>query len=248
MSNARLSSVAVILVTSSCAALAADLPMKAPVVPPVALYNWTGCYVGGHVGGAFTDDTSTNRFGSSSSRDTSGFVAGGQIGCDYQFAPGWVVGAEGQGAWTSLNNSKASTVLFPAQGVRVPSQATVGNDFLASATARLGYSFVSPWLFYVKGGAAWTNERLDTAFIAPLGTVAAGTAVDPSTSTTRTGWTAGSGVEWAFARHWSATVEYNYYDFGSRALLLTAPGSPSVTIASFKDTIQTVTVGVNYRF
>ena len=228
---------------------AADLAVKAPVVtPPVVLYNWTGCYVGGHVGGGFTDDTATNRFGNSSSRDSSGFLGGGQIGCNYQFASKWVVGAEGQGAWTSLKTTKAGTVIFPSQGVTVPSQSTVDNDFLASVTARLGYSFADPWLFYVKGGAAWTNEKVDSAFIAPLGTVGAGTAVDPSTSTTRTGWTVGPGLEWAFARNWSATVEYDYYNFGGKSLVATAPGSPSVSIANFKDAIQAVTVGVNYRF
>ena len=96
-------------------------------------------------------------------------------------------------------------------------------------------------LFYVKGGAAWTQERADDSF------TIAGIAADPSSSTIRTGWTVGTGLEWAFARHWSATVEYNYYDFGSSALRLTAPNT-SVTFDSFKDTIHAVTVGVNYRF
>jgi outer membrane immunogenic protein len=137
-------------------------------------------------------------------------------------------------------------VRFPALDVTVPSQFTVSNDFLASATARLGYSFAAPWLLYAKGGAAWTNEKVDDAFISPPGAAAAGLFVDPSTSTTRTGWTVGGGVEWAFARNWSATLEYDYYDFGSKELLLTP--HPTVTIANFKDTIHTVTVGVNYRF
>jgi len=72
-------------------------------------------------------------------------------------------------------------------------------------------------------------------------------AVDPSTSTTRTGWTIGTGAEWAFAPNWSATLEYDYYDFGSMGLTLTAPNQ-TVTVSSFKDTIQTVTAGVNYHF
>jgi len=74
-----------------------------------------------------------------------------------------------------------------------------------------------------------------------------GIAVDPSTSTTRTGWTIGTGLEWAFARNWSATLEYDYYDFGSKGLTLTDPNA-TVTVSSFKDTIHAVTVGVNYRF
>jgi hypothetical protein len=141
-------------------------------------------------------------------------VGGGQIGCDYQFVPGWVLGAEGRGGWTNLKASNAGAVRF-STGAVVPSQFGVSNDFLASATARLGYSFVDRWLFYVKGGAAWTDEKVDDAF-----TNLRGIAVDPSTSTTRTGWTAGSGVEWAFARNWSAMLEYDYYDFGSKGLTL----------------------------
>jgi outer membrane immunogenic protein len=243
MKKAWLSSAAVFaFVTSSLAAFAADLPLKAPAIAPIALYNWTGCYIGSHIGGAFSDNTGTNQLGVSRSHNSSGFVGGGQIGCDYQFVPGWVLGVEGRAAWTSLKASNAGNVRNLVTGVTLPSQFTVSNDFLASATARLGYSFVDRWLFYVKGGAAWTNEKADDAF-----TTVRGIAVDPSTSTTRTGWTIGTGVEWAFAPNWSATLEYDYYDFGSKGLTLTDPNA-FVTISSFKDTIHAVTAGVNYRF
>jgi outer membrane immunogenic protein len=142
----------------------------------------------------------------------------------------------------SLKASNASTVKNLTTGVTLPSQFTVSNDFLASTTARLGYSFIDRWLFYVKGGAAWTNEKVDDAFTTVLGK-----AVDPSTSTTRTGWTTGTGVEWAFAQNWSVTLAYDYYDFGSKGLSL-IDRNVTVTLSSFKDTINTVTSGVNYRF
>jgi outer membrane immunogenic protein len=240
------SAAAVAFVTSSLAAFAADLPVKAPTMAPIALYNWTGCYIGGHIGGAFSDDTATNVLGVSRSHDASGFVGGGQIGCNYQLAPAWVLGAEGRGAWTGLRESNAGTVTNLVTGVTLPAQFTVSNDFLASATARLGYSFVDRWLFYVKGGAAWTNEKVDVAF-----TNVRGIAVDPTTSNTRTGWTIGAGTEWAFARNWSATLEYGYYDFGSKGLTLTQDTpivNEVVTVHSFKDTIHAVTAGVNYHF
>jgi outer membrane immunogenic protein len=242
--NALLSSAAAVVafVISSLVAFAADLPANAPAVAPIAFYDWTGCYIGGHLGGAFSDDTITDRLGVSTSRNSSGFAGGGQIGCDYQFAPGWVLGAEGRGAGTDLQASSARAVTNVKTGVTLPSQLTVSNDFLASFTARLGYSLTDHWLFYVKGGAAWTNEKVDDAFTTVLGV-----AVDPSTSTTRTGWTTGTGVEWAFARNWSATIEYDYYDFGSKGLTLT-DGNVTVTVSSFKDTIHTVTAGINYRF
>src|SRR5258708_35996267 len=147
MKKAWLSSAALAgFVTSSLAAFAGDLPVKAPAMAPIALYNWTGCYIGGHIGGAFSDDTATNRLGASRSHNSSGFVGGGQIGCDYQFAPSWVLGAEGRGAWTSLKASNAGGVRN-STGFTPPAQFTVSKDFLALATAPLAYSFGNSSLF-----------------------------------------------------------------------------------------------------
>jgi outer membrane immunogenic protein len=228
------------------AASAADLPArtysKAPAPAPV--YNWTGCYVGGHVGGVVSEDRTTNAEDNSVGFSSTGFVGGGQIGCDYQFAPGWVVGVEGRAAWSSLKDNHASRVRNLNTGVIVPSQFSLSNDFLASATARLGYSFADRWLVFARGGAAWTREKADDAF-----TTLAGVAVDPGATMTRTGWTAGTGVEWAFAPHWSASLEYDYYDFGSHSATLTDPANNVfVNLSSLRDTIHSVTAGVNYHF
>ncbi|HTO64486.1 MAG TPA: outer membrane beta-barrel protein [Bradyrhizobium sp.] len=226
-------------------AAAADLParMYAKAPPPVAAFSWTGCYIGGHVGGAFADDRINTAFGTSSTFGSSGVVGGGQIGCDYQFAPTWVVGFEGRAAGSGLKSSNPATATNLVTGATVPAQFTVRNDFLASATARLGYSGAENWLFYARGGAAWTNEKIDEAFAPPLiGPV------DPSATTTRTGWTVGAGAEWVFAPHWSTTLEYNYYDFGSHGVTLTDPRGVTVSGLTLKDAINTVTIGVNYRF
>jgi outer membrane immunogenic protein len=242
-----LSGATIVAIMAAIPAFSADLPMKAPAMFPIAVapaapFSWTGCHVGGHLGGAFSQDTSTGVLGNSASHNSSGFVGGGQIGCDYEFAPGWVLGVEGRAAGSSLKASNPGVVRNLVTGVTVPTQFNVSNDFLASATGRLGYSPAYPWLFYVKGGAAWTNEKVNETF-----TTNQGIAISASTSSTRTGWTIGSGAEWAFAPNWSATVEYDYYDFGSKALTLTNPNG-IVTIPSFKDTIHTVTTGVNYHF
>ena len=226
-------------------AAAADLParMYSKAPPMVAAFSWTGCYIGGHVGGAFSEDKTTAMFGTSTTFTSSGVVGGGQIGCDYQFAPTWVVGVEGRAAGSGLKSSHPITAVNLATGATVPAQFTVRNDFLASATARLGYSGAESWLFYARGGAAWTNEKIDEAFAPPLlGPV------DPSATTTRTGWTVGAGAEWVFAPHWSTTLEYNYYDFGSHGITLVDARGVTVSGMTVKDTIHTVTVGVNYRF
>ena len=228
------------------AAAAADLPARVytKAAAPIAAYNWTGCYIGGHVGGLVSEDRTTSVFGNSLDFGSSGFVGGGQIGCDYQFASGWVVGVEGRAAWTSLKDSHAASVRSFLTGITRASEFSLGNDFLASTTARLGYSFADRWLVFVRGGGAWTREKVDDAFINDFGI-----AVDPTATMTRTGWTLGTGVEWAFAPHWSATLEYNYYDFGSSGATLTDTAHRTfVTLGSLKDTIHAVTAGLNYLF
>jgi outer membrane immunogenic protein len=236
---------AIILATAAVyPAFAADLPVKAPPAAPVEL-SWTGCHIGGHLGGAVSQDKDTSIYGNSRNFSSTDFVAGGQIGCDYQSALGWVVGAEGQMAWAGLRNSRAAGVTSFATGLTSPSQFTLSNDFLASATARLGRSIADRWLVFVRGGAAWTREKIDDAFAG----FSTGIAVDPSVAVTRSGWTAGAGVEWAFAPHWSANLEYNYYDFGSSgATLINAKDNSYIIVGSLKDTIQTVTLGLNYQF
>jgi outer membrane immunogenic protein len=123
------------------AAFAADLPLKAPGAAGAPIpFTWTGCFAGVHAGGDFSFD----KIRSSSDFTSGGFIGGGQIGCDYQFATNWVVGVEGRAAWSSLTSNTVGAVTIPALGATVPTRFTVSNDVLASATARVGYSFAKP--------------------------------------------------------------------------------------------------------
>ena len=90
-------------------ASAADLPRKAPAYmpPPPPVATWTGCYFGGNIGGAF-GDASLSGPGGTVSTDGSGFAGGGQIGCDYQFSGGWVVGIRNMFDGTS--NKRSGTI------------------------------------------------------------------------------------------------------------------------------------------
>src|SRR3974390_219968 len=80
---------------AASSAMAADLPMRtAPVVPQPIIAPapaWTGCYVGGNLPGAFGAASLSGPAGTVSTNG-SGFAGGGQFGCDYQFASGWVIG------------------------------------------------------------------------------------------------------------------------------------------------------------
>jgi len=123
---------------------------------------------------------------------------------------------------------------------------TTKTDFIATATARLGYAFGSTGqgLIYGKGGAAWIANR--DSFTGQLLTSANFIALFNWTSReTRTGWTIGAGVEWAMVGNW--TIKGNYLDFGTRTVTLndSVLGPTSV---SFRQTVNEAKLGFNYRF
>src|SRR5450631_1067057 len=107
MKNVLLASVAMTALVAALPAGAADLGSrpyyKAPAPAYMApVYYWTGFYVGGHIGGAFSSDN--NFAGLATGNNGNGrFLGGAQVGADWQFAPNWVVGAQGQYSWLGGN-------------------------------------------------------------------------------------------------------------------------------------------------
>lgn len=214
------------LLLAASPTLAADLPARPytkapPMTPPQAIYNWTGFYIGGHVGGAFNGDNSLVG-------DNGRFMGGVQGGFDYQFAQNWVVGIEAQYSWMARNNT---TALLPGGALL-----TDNDRGLGSVTGRLGYAW-GPALLYAKGGYAFRENDLSASV--------AGTPVGLTTNgNRRDGYTVGAGLEYMFAPNWSAKAEYQYYNFGNTTV--TAPASIAGT--RFRDDEHTVKVGLNYRF
>src|SRR6266849_5042275 len=206
---------------------AADLPRKAPpmVAPPPPAFSWTGCYVGAQGGGGWgrkryehTEGVVASGIASeevplTSNADLSGGAFGGQVGCDYQFTGGWVIGVRGNALATDIHGSG-----LQLDEPRENSDGTFAakTNFLASVTGRLGYSW-NTVLTYVNGGAAWAHDKYDFSHADELALVFQETFPKES----RTGWTVGGGVEWAFAPNWSAFAEYAYYDFGDTSRSLT---------------------------
>ncbi|MBS4002630.1 MAG: porin family protein [Afipia sp.] len=216
---------------ASTASFAADMGprtyTKAPVYAPAPIYNWTGFYAGVHIGAAFGGDDgfATNIVGLTGSSRDAAFLGGGQIGADYQFAPNWVVGIEGQISGLS-NNDRRFTVGVDSIRDR--------SDWLASVTGRLGYTW-GPGLIYAKGGVAF---RDDSGLAATAGFLPA------VTDRNSTGYTVGGGLEYMFAPAWSAKVEYQYYNFDTTNVVTNA----GLGALSYKDDLHTVKVGVNYHF
>ena len=212
-------------------ALAADMPArtysKAPAyTAPAVVYNWTGFYIGGHVGGAFAGD---NSLVSNDAR----FLGGVQAGFDYQFAPNWVLGAEAQYSWLGGGNNN-NGVIFPGGTLVTASNA----DQLGSVTGRLGYTW-GPALLYAKGGYAWRDGN-------NIGVTAAGVPQAFTTSGNRKdGYTVGAGLEYMFAPNWSAKAEYQYYNFGNTTL---TAGPADIVGTRFRNDEHTVKAGINYRF
>jgi outer membrane immunogenic protein len=243
---------AVLAVTLAGPAIAADLPMKSevPYVPP--RFTWTSCYVGAHLGGGFARKDMTDPvqlvqdsfLGAGSTVGTTttstsptGVVIGGQIGCDYQFASNLLIGIEGAASGSTMRGS--TNVVLPLGS---PDLALVqaNTDFLASVTGRVGYAFDNV-LLYAKGGAALAGDKYNVS-----GTFT-GLPYNFQGLDNRYGWIAGGGVDWAFARHWSVNVEYDYYSFGHGGILMSDSINGFAGVVDVKQTVQVVKVGVNFH-
>jgi outer membrane immunogenic protein len=233
-------------------AWAADLPLmplKAPVVPG---YSWTGFYVGGNFGGvngmASFKDTRlpppTNNQTQISSTTTTSFLGGGQIGANYEFQTGLVIGAEAMFDW--MSNMKTN---FTAQNLNIGAGAlgtatgTINNRWITMATGKVGFAW-DRLLAYGKFGGAWvggSNGSLTNV----------GNTVGLPIGSTSNGWTAGAGLEWAFAGNWSVRAEYDFIGLSGQGF--TVPSAPRTRYAgdvfnSTDRTIQMITVGLNYKF
>src|SRR5665647_1258434 len=220
LSFATAAAMAVIIASPACAA---DLPHK-DVTDPVLL-----------VQDPFVPGTTTGI--TTVSPSPTGVVIGGQIGCDYQFAPSWVVGIEGSASGSTM---KGSTIVGLPLGSPDTALVQAKTDFLTSVTARLGYAFDNV-LVYAKGGVALAADRYDVtgSFL--------GTPFGFEGLENRIGWTAGGGVDWAFSRHWSASLEYDYYGFGHRNALMYDSTNVLAGIVDVKQSIQVVKVGLNFH-
>lgn len=225
---------------ASAADMAARPYAKAPAPIVVAMYNWSGFYVG--INGGYASSHKCWDYAGTVAvplavnspegcHDATGGTIGGQIGYNWQ-ASSWVFGLEAQGNWADLTGSNASISPF---GVGFTNRTKI--DAFGLFTGRVGYAWNNA-LLYVKGGAAVVSDNYNyfvTATGANVGTA----------SETRWGATVGAGFEYGFTPNWSFGVEYNHIFLDARNI---AFASPAQTVDRIHQDVDMVTARINYRF
>ncbi len=230
-------------------ALAADLPMPAPpprapaaYVPVAPVFTWTGCYIGANGGWAVGKNdwtvTGTGPGGpaigtSTGNFNVSGFLVGGTVGANYQIS--WaVLGAEGDLDWADIKGNAGA--FCGGIGAVAAYTCETKESWLGTARARAGVA-LDRVLLYLTGGAAFGNVKA---------TVTPGGLTD---TTTKVGWTAGGGAEFALTPNITAKIEYLFVDLQNGSCTtacLVAPGPVTSADVTFKENI--VRGGLNYKF
>lgn len=267
---ALLSSVA--LYGGSHSAIAAD--MLARTQAPVAAYGWTGFYVGGTAGAAWTtadarldtvnatdalyrpgDIPLLNTLGSSKFTAATA-IFGGKIGYNWQ-SDSFVVGIEGD--FSSFHVAKSASpngnpfLSAPAYLFGFANFETkLSSDWLATVRGRLGYAHDKAY-FYATAGAAFSRVSVSSNYVAqsPLGLML--DVASSSATKTKVGWAAGAGIDYALSAHWIASVEYLHVDIGSvnsSGVTSSTGGSTSTATLNYstKLTSDIVRGGIAYKF
>ena len=255
-----LTAVAVSVLTGG-AASAADMAVKARPAPVVAVYNWTGFYIGINGGYGWNDTQDVGVTGSNlitaaqpgtvpfrvPLRPEGGLV-GGTVGYNWQFGRG-VAGIEADFDWADIKDARR--VDLPLVGPSVRTSASQKIDFFGTVRGRVGALLTDQFLLFVTGGLAYANVKSDANvnefFSAPV----LGRQFIASADELRYGWTVGAGAEWKFASNWSLKGEYLYYDLGGytiRGNQSNPANGIDFATYSFSTRGSIARGGINYQF
>jgi outer membrane immunogenic protein len=219
-------------------ALAAAALLTAPPALADQPKRWENTYIGAHMFAGFGQHDATPRFAPSFSvridQDIRGAGGGFVAGFSRQFGP-WVAGLETTFSWTSIDG-KAS---MPITGFGMGGPDTVHTksdiNWIATGVGRLGYA-QGGILYFAKGGIAVMDFNF-AGYSILAGTYLGGA----SAAGRRVGWTIGTGVEFALNPSWSARLDYDYADFGSKTYDFS--GTP----VRLEPSLHTFRGGLTYR-
>jgi outer membrane immunogenic protein len=283
---------ALVALTAAGSAAAADLrarPVyKAPMAAPAA--SWNGFYVGLGAGARWTEtqatvtsiiDSGTNINGAPVSGPEAGlpdqsrqmnataFRISPYVGYNWQVAPQWLIGIEGD--WGIASKTTSIPGMYPSAlftGINTGADTfSVKTTWDASARLRAGYLVSPSWLLYLTGGAAWLHVESTAACGSALSTACFNLAAPIgglfftqgifTHSTTRLGWTIGGGAETMLAPHWIARAEYRYADFGTITNTDTLTFTPAAALIfginsrtptyDLRIRTHTATIGIAYK-
>lgn len=237
--------------------------------PPPPIFNWTGFYIGGFVGGAGADRNASasepvntpfgfyNGTGLSTSYGLdSSFIGGGTVGYNWQ-KPGsaFVLGIEGEVGYLHLRGARqdvnaAAFNLSPVDSV----DSTRLGDWYGVIAGRAGWS-ANRALFYIKGGVAFVNHAYsfnDSCIGAGAPGCGPGFLVINRSSDTQATYAVGAGIEYAFNSNWSVKGEYLYLgtqkSYTSSATSVAGPAGVLFTNTNSDPGIHTAKIGINYRW
>jgi len=229
------------------------IPAAAVMVAPAAAVtnNWSGVYIGAHLGGAWQSGSDWTYFNPNNGASFSltpgnnlGAAGGLKGGYNWQLAPRWLVGIEGDISWMSLAQTRTVPTIGPGSFATM----SATNHWLASVRGRVGFIGWSKTLCYVTGGAAWANTEYNGHMTRIIG--ASTFIADAASSTTKAGWAVGGGAEWMIDPHVMLSLEYLYY--GLDNVVLTGPISPGsflpVTFTWSNYNVQVARASLSYKF
>jgi opacity protein-like surface antigen len=243
-------------------AVTARMPVKAP---PLAVPNWTGCYVGATLGGAFEhikyagepggliDPVTAANLAAVSTGTINNAVpiAGGEGGCNWQ-AREFVLGVESDVSGFGRNQVTGTASIPTPAFTSFTANSTASSNWLFTLRPRLGVAN-GHWLIFATAGLALGNFNFsqsvfasDIAVLAALGIPP--TSLSGSLNTTVAGGVVGGGIEYALSKNWSVKSEYLYVDFASKSITETNVILPFTETSKDKLYMSIARAGANYRF
>jgi len=255
------------LLAGTASAQSADMALKAS--PPAPAWSWTGFYVGANLGeawGTFDSTTTVSQPAGGYFITTdqgqiaasgvqrikaNGFTGGFEAGYNIQ-SDRWVFGLEGDIESFHLSGKATSgpIVYLSAPAAAFAVNSSVSSDWLATVRGRVGFLATPALLLYGTGGLAVANVNAAYLFTDNLAPAAESATI----STTRYGWTAGAGGEYALMNGWSIKAEYLYADLGRAGTISTnlITGGAPVPTNAFIHTVNLRSnigrIGINYKF